>query len=259
MIILITGASSGIGRSLALYYLNQGNTVAAVARRKEKLIELYQEVQSLQGTLKIYPGDVTDKQCMAEIITAIEIDLGSLDLVIANAGIANQHLTANLDLEAFEQIIQTNVIGVFNTLVPTIDVMMRHHRGHIVTISSLAAFNSIPRIASYCASKTALNYQLTGLYWTLKPYGINVTTICPGFIATEMAVGQQVPKYWCLEVNQAVEIIAKAIAKKRRLYCFPFWQFQLIKTIDILPNTIKGFVFNVLIEKYFPRPNFLNY
>ncbi|MGL5940010.1 MAG: SDR family NAD(P)-dependent oxidoreductase [Waterburya sp.] len=258
MVILITGASSGIGRKLVLYYLNQGHTVAAVARCKEKLAELYQESQSQLGTLKIYPADVTDKGRMAEVITVIEKDLGFLDLAIANAGIANQQLTANLDLEAFEQLMQTNVIGVFNTLVPTVKAMMQRGRGQIVTISSLAAFHPIPRLSTYCASKVALNYQLAGLYWTLKPHGIKVTTICPGFIETEMTVKEQVPMYWCMDVNKAVEKIAKAIAQKRRLYCFPFRQYQLIKLLGILPNVIQGFVFNILIEKGFPLPKFSN-
>lgn len=259
MVILITGASSGIGRKLVLYYLNEGHTVAAVARREEKLAELYREPQAQKGTLKIYPADVTDKQRMAEVITAIERDLGSIDLAIANAGIANQQLTANLELEGFDRLMQTNVMGVFYTLIPAIEVMLRRGCGQVVAISSLAAFHSIPRLSSYCASKAALNYQLAGLYWTLKPRGIQVTTICPGFIETEMTVDHQVPKYWCLEIDRAVEKIVRAIAQKRRLYCFPFWQYQLIELLGILPNAIKGFVFNIAIEKAFPRPKFSHF
>ncbi len=258
MIILITGASSGIGRKLVLHYLNQGHIVAAVARREEKLLELYQEPASQQGTLKIYPADVTHKQSMAEVITAIERDLGALDLVIANAGIANQQLRANLDLEAFEQLMQTNVMGVFYTLIPAIEAMMQRKRGQVVAISSLASLHPIPRMSTYCASKAALNYQLTGLYWTLKPYGIDVTTICPGFITTDMTVKQEVPQYWCLGLDDAVKKIVRAIAQTRRLYYFPFWQHQILNILGILPNTLKGFVFNILIEKVFPRPNLSN-
>ncbi len=258
MIILITGASSGIGRKLVLHYLNQGHIVAAVARREEKLIELYQEPQSQQGTLKIYPADVTDKQRMVEVIASVEHDLGALDIVIANAGIANQQLRGNLDLEAFERLMQTNVMGVFYTLIPAIEAMMQRGRGQVVAISSLASLHPIPRMSTYCASKAALNYQLAGLYWTLKPYGIDVTTICPGFITTDMTVKQEVPRYWCLELDAAVNKIVRAIAQKRRLYYFPFWQHQLLNILGILPNTLKGFVFNILIEKVFPRPNLSN-
>ncbi len=258
MVILITGASSGIGRQLVLHYLNQGHAVAAVARREEKLAELYQAPQSQNGTLKIYPADVTDKQAMAGVITATERDLGPLDLAIASAGIATQQLAANLDLEAFEQIMETNVMGVFYTLVPGINAMMERGRGQVVAISSLAAFYSGPRISTYCASKAALNYQLEGLYFTLKPHGIHVTTICPGFIKTEITGGQPVPAYMCLEANRAIEKITRAIAQKRRLYCFPLWQYQLVNFIAMLPNALKGFVFNSVNEKVFPRPNFSN-
>lgn len=261
MVILITGASSGIGRQLVLHYLNQGHAVAAVARREEKLAELYQAPQSQNGTLKICPADVTDKQAMAGVITATERDLGPLDLAIASAGIATQQLAANLDLEAFEQIMETNVMGVFYTLVPGINAMMERGRGQVVAISSLAAFYSGPLISTYstyCASKAALNSQLAGLYWTLKPHGIHVTTICPGFIKTEMTVGRPVPAYMCLEANRAIEKITRAIAQKRRLYCFPLWQYQLFNFIAILPNALKGFVFNSVNKKVFPRPNFSN-
>ncbi len=255
MIILITGASSGIGRQLALYYLNQGHTVVAIARREDKLTELYQTQQAQNGTLKIYPADVTDKQRMAEVITSIERDLGPLDLAIANAGITTQQFTANLELETFEQVMQTNVMGVFYTLIPAINAMIERGHGQVVTISSLAAFYPIPRISTYCASKVALNYQLAGLYWSLKPYGINVTTICPGFIETPMTASQQVPMYWCLEGNRAVAKITRAIAQKRRLYCFPFWQYQLLKIVGILPHPISNIPI-VLIGKFFPYPNF---
>jgi short-subunit dehydrogenase len=258
MVILITGASSGIGRKLVLYYLGRGHRVAAVARREEKLAELYQEPQSRNGTLTIYPADVTNKRRMAEVVALVERDLGPLDLVIANAGIAYQQLQGNLDLQAFEQIMQTNVMGVFYTLIPAIEVMMQRRRGQIVSISSLAALHPIPRIGTYCASKAALNYQLIGLYWTLKPYGIDVTTICPGFIETEMTVSHQVPRYWCLKIDGAVEKIALAVTRKRRLYCFPLWQHQIMNILGILPNTLQGLVFNVLIKKVFPCPHLSN-
>ncbi len=241
MIILITGASSGIGRRLVLHYLNQGHIVAAVARREAKLRDLYLEPQSQQGTLKIYPADVTDKQRMAEVITNIERDLGALDLAIANAGISDQQLQGNLDLEAFRQMMQTNLMGVFYTLTPTIEAMMQRSRGQVVAISSLVSLYPIPPISTYCASKAALNYQLEGLYWTLKPYGINVTTICPGFIATDMTLKQGIPQYLCLKPDDAVKKIIGAIAKKRRLYYFPFWQHQILNILNILPNTLKGF------------------
>jgi len=257
VVVLITGASSGIGRKLVLHYLNEGHRVAAVARREQKLTELYQEPLSKKGTLKIYPADVTDKEQMTEVIASAEQDLGSLDLVIANAGIITQHFTANLELEGFEQLMQTNVMGNFYTLIPAINSMMQRRDGQVVTISSLAGFYPIPRISAYCASKVALNYQLAGLYWLLKPYNVAVTTICPGFIKTEMTTSQQVPEFWCLEINQAVEKITYAITQKRRLYCFPLWQYQLLKMIGMLPHSMANFLI-VLIGKLFPHPNSSN-
>ena len=257
MIILITGASAGIGRKLVLHYLNQGHIVVAVARRAQKLADLAKEVPE-PDRLKLYPADVTDKDKMSALIDEIEVSLGPLDLVIANAGIVMQHFTPHLDLEQFEQLIQTNVMGSLYTIIPATQAMMSRGHGQVVSISSLAAFHSFPRISTYCATKAALNAQLSGLYWTLKPYGIQVTTICPGFIDTEMTTTQQVPKMWCLDSDKAVRHITRAIAQKRRLYRFPFWQSQIVKFLNLMPLVVKGLIYRSFIEKAFPHPTFSN-
>ncbi|MEO0535697.1 MAG: SDR family NAD(P)-dependent oxidoreductase [Cyanobacteria bacterium P01_A01_bin.123] len=255
MIILITGASSGIGRKLVLHYLKQEHTVVAIARREHKLKDLRQAVSN-PDKLKLFPADVTDKAQMQAAIATIEETVGPLDLVIANAGVTTQHLTPQLDLVAFEQLMNTNVMGSLYTLVPATQAMMPRGHGQVVAISSLAAFHAFPRISTYCATKAALNAQISGLYWSLKPYGIQVTTICPGFVETEMTLGQQVPKVWCLKADKAVEKIVRAIAQKRRLYRFPFWQSQLVGLLNLLPPALNGYLYRTAIEKAFPRPVF---
>lgn len=255
MVILITGASAGIGRKLVLYYLNCGFAVAAVARREAKLKDLEQESQDCLGSLQIYPGDVTDKQRMAEIVTAVEQEMGPIDLVIANAGITSQQLTAKLDLEVFEQLLMTNVMGVMYTLAPVITAMTGRRRGQIVAISSLAGILPIPRLSGYGASKAAINYQLEGLHWHLKPYGIDVTTICPGFIDTEMTVIQQVPSHWCMNADQAITKMVKAISQRRRFYVFPFGSYQLLRILGMMPNRIKNRLIAYIESNWFPHPN----
>lgn len=254
MVVFITGGSSGIGRRLVLHYLARGCTVAAVARRKANLADLYRSLECDRALLRTYCADVTDKQTIATTIATVEQELGAIDLAIVNAGVTYQQLEPNLDLECFNEVMLTNAIGSTYTLVPLVETMLKRGRGQIVGISSLAAICSIPRMSTYCASKAALNYLLEGLYWTLKPHGISVTTICPGFIETEMTIEHQIPSHWCMTLDRAIPQIVRAIEQKSRLYCFPFWQYQFVRLLAIVPDRIKERIFNYLIEKWFPRP-----
>jgi short-subunit dehydrogenase len=256
--VLITGASSGIGYALTLHYLKTGCRVAAIARREAKLQTLYQTTECRSGHLKIYPADVTQKQTMADVVAMIEKDLGPIELAIANAGITAQKLEPKLDLEQVEQLMQTNVIGVVNTLAPVIDSMLLRGQGQIVGISSLAALGPLPRISAYCASKVAVNYLLEGLYRDLKPHGIHVTTICPSFVDTEMTTKEQVPNRWCMQQEVAIAKIVGAIAQRRRFYCFPDWSYRCLKILDILPNVVQRIVLNYVAERWFPRPTTMN-
>jgi short-subunit dehydrogenase len=253
--ILITGASAGIGRKLALHYLNCGLPVAAVARRQAKLEELQQESRGSNGSLRIYAADVTDKHRMAEVVTAVEQELGPIDLAIANAGVTAQQVTAQLNLEVVEHLFSTNVMGVMYTLVPAMTAMMARGQGQLVAISSLAGILPIPRLGVYGACKTAINYQLEALYWHLKPHGITVTTICPGFIESEMTESQQVPSHWCMNTDRAVAQIVKAIAQKRRFYGFPFVSYHFLRILGLLPHRIQGKVVSYIEKNWFPAPS----
>jgi short-subunit dehydrogenase len=252
LVVLVTGASSGIGRGLTLHYLGLGCTVAAVARREARLALLHDEPESRRGRLQIYPMDVTDRTGMAEVVAAVERDLGPIELAIAGAGVADEQTTADVDVDGLERMLTTNVLGAFYTLAPVIAAMAARGHGQIVAVSSLAAVQSLPRLVSYCASKAALNHQMEGLYWLLRPHGIHVTTICPGFVATEMTAGR-VPPRWCMAPDRAVAKIAASIACKRRLHCFPAWLYLALRLLRAAPDTIKGFAFTQTDKRLFPR------
>lgn len=252
MVVLVTGASSGIGRGLALHYLALGRTVAAVARRESKLALLHDEPESRTGRLQIYPMDVTDRKGMAEVIAAVERDLGPIELAIAGAGVADEQTTADLDVDGFERMLATNVLGAVYTLAPVIAGMTARGRGQIVAISSLAAVQSLPRMLAYGASKAALSYQMEALYWLLRPHGVHVTTVCPGFVATEMTAGR-VPPRWCMAPDRAVVRIAAAIERRRRLHCFPAWQYLMLRLLRAAPDSIKGIAFTDIDKRLFPR------
>lgn len=132
--------------------------------------------------------------------------------------------------------------------------MCRRGRGQLVAISSLAGLRAMPRLSTYGASKAAVNHQLEGLYWELKPHGINVTTICPGFIDTPMTAAHDVPQRWLMDADQAIVKIAAAIERKQRRCCFPIWLHWSLRLLGAMPPIMQGLIFLHAFEWLFPRP-----
>ncbi len=241
MVVLITGANRGLGKALALHYLAEGATVIAVARRRSSLRELcLQADSSVRRRLHTYCCDVTDRIRMYNTVHQAWHRQGPIDLIIANAGTADRRLEPVLDAGLVAEVFSVNTLGVINTLAPAVDLMVKRGSGHLVAISSLASVVSIPQLSTYCASKTALNAQLDGLYWDLKPYGVHVSTICPSFIDTDMVVPYPIRNAWRTPLDKACLRIVAAIARKPRRYCFPKFQYVLLRLIGLCPDWCKG-------------------
>ena len=238
MVVLITGASSGIGRALAQHYLRQGAIVAVVARRMYRLATLRDD--GGHGMF-VFPGDVTDRDAMAVIVSEIERTLGPIELAIACAGVAEEQSAPDLDLGSLQRALATNVCGTFNMLVPAAAAMRARGRGQVVAISSLAAEHSVPRMTAYCMSKAALNSGMQGLHFLLRGTGISVTAICPGFIATDMTAGR-VPARRCMPLDRATAKIVSGIRRRRRVYHFPAWQYLLLRLLRLVPFPMRRVV-----------------
>ena len=236
--IMITGASSGIGAELVKQYLANGCRVAAVARRLEKLQELQSHSQE-PGQLTIYAGDVTSPDDMENIVAKIESEGDIVTTLIANAGVSMKTIGATFDAQSARTIFETNIIGVTNCIAAVLPTMVKHQAGHIVGISSLAAYINIPRSSVYCTSKTAVSSQLAGLYPELKDQGIAVTTICPGFVKTPMTDRNRFKMPLILEVEEAAQRIIKAIDRKDRVYNFPKRLYYPIRAAGLLPRFLR--------------------
>jgi len=247
VVVLITGASSGIGRALAEHYVQQGAVVAAVGRRLCPTASPYDS----GGGLFAFQGDVADRDAMAGIVATVEQTLGPVELAIACAGIAEEQSAADLDLDAVERAIATNVRGVFNVLVPIAAMMRLRGRGQVVAISSLAAEHSLPRMTAYCMSKAALNSGMQGLDLLLRGTGVSATTICPGFIATQMTAGR-VSAGRCMSLDKAVRKCLHVIRQRRRICHFPVWQYLLLRLLCIMPCALRGRVLLSLIASCTP-------
>jgi len=236
--VFISGASSGIGRALALQYANNGVHLGLLARREELLERVAQECRGKGASVIVYECDVRDRERVYDSARDFIGKCGGIDLVIANAGIRLEEDNDFMDINVHMETFMTNYIGVYNTVSPFIEAMREKHSGHIVFISSIAAIKATPNSGAYSASKAAVNKWAESVRLRLYSYGIDVTTLCVGFVETEMTKGLP---FWMpgkLSSTQAAAMICRAIERKRRVISFP-WQSRIIwRTFQIMPDFI---------------------
>ncbi|MBS0288723.1 MAG: SDR family NAD(P)-dependent oxidoreductase [Proteobacteria bacterium] len=223
-VVLITGASSGIGAALAKAFAKQGAKLALLARRQAKLEALIKELQPCQAMAIVC--DVTQDKALSHAVAQAEQTLGSLDVVIANAGFGVVDYVEKLNLSDFHRQFETNVYGVLRTIYATLD-NLKKTKGRLVLIGSAAGYMSMPQYGAYTMSKHAITALAQTLFAELKPYGISVTLITPGLIKTEIRninnFGQYeagtrdpLPDWLRLDADKAASIMIKAIQKRQR-------------------------------------------
>ncbi|MER2520845.1 MAG: SDR family NAD(P)-dependent oxidoreductase [Bdellovibrionales bacterium] len=234
--ILITGASSGIGASLAELYAKPNVTLSLHGRNAERLASIADKARRQGAEVAPHAGDVTNANNLAEWIVARHSAL-PLDLVIANAGIS-----AGAGKNAFETATQsravfaTNLDGVLNTVYPVIPLMIARKQGQLALVSSVASFRGFPGSASYCASKSAI--RALGESWRcdLQRYGIAVNVVCPGFIRTPMTEGNPYPMPWIMEADRAARLIRDGLARNKPCIAFPWRMVAMIGFLNLLPQ-----------------------
>ncbi|HSK39407.1 MAG TPA: SDR family NAD(P)-dependent oxidoreductase, partial [Arenibaculum sp.] len=183
--ILITGASSGIGAALALDYAGPGVTLALGGRDAGRLAGVAAACQAQGARVEPSRVDVTDRAAMADWIAGTDARR-PLDLVIANAGVAEGVSEGPGDFDLVRSIIAVNLIGTLNTLEPALAGMRARRRGQIALMSSVAALRGMPGAHGYCASKAAVKALAEGLRAPLRDEGIAISVILPGFVRTPM-------------------------------------------------------------------------
>jgi NADP-dependent 3-hydroxy acid dehydrogenase YdfG len=236
--VLVTGASSGIGRALAVEYGRGGAKLALCARREAELEETAAEVRQAGGSAIIIPLDVADVDAVGEAVRRADRDLGSLDMVIANAGRGDTRLATRLTWQDVGPIIDVNVRGAFATLVAAIPVLLAQQGGHLVGISSLAGVRALPTSAAYSASKAALSTFLESLRIDLAPVGIRVTDVQPGFVMTppNEAATHSMPFLW--PVDRAARHIAHKLERAPAVVAFPWPLVVATRFARLLPAWI---------------------
>jgi len=237
-VVLITGASSGIGRALAVELGRRGARLGLTARRAEELLRVAEEVERAGGEALALPADVRNPEALKDAAERVRARWGRVDVLIANAGMSTT--TAGTQLNAGEagDVISINVLGVVNSVAAVLPDMLERRSGQLVAISSLASYRGMPKSGAYSASKAAVSTFFESLRVDLRKSGIDVTVIHPGFIRTPMTAGRKKKLPFLLEVEDAACRIIRAVERRARTYAFPWQLASLVRVIRHMPGRL---------------------
>src|SRR5678815_2274637 len=224
---MITGASSGIGKGLALEIASRGANLGLLARREELLNEIVSEARARNVKAVAASADVREVKAVREAADRFRRELGPIDILIANAGIGTSDHATRLTPEHAANVIGINVLGAVNSVAAVLPEMVERGQGRLVAISSLAAYRGLAKSAAYCASKAALTSYFESVRIDLRNTGVGVTVIHPGFIKTDLTSGRAAKMPYLMELDHGVKKIVSAIEKEKKIYAFP-WQLATI-------------------------------
>jgi NAD(P)-dependent dehydrogenase (short-subunit alcohol dehydrogenase family) len=234
-IVWISGASSGIGRALALKLAGEGYKVAVTARSHEKLAELQAEANGLSGSIVVLDGDVTDAEDMEHVMASIEYEHGALAMVILNAGLYLPVHAEDLHLADFDKSFAVNLSGVVNCLLPAIRHMKVKGQGQIAIVSSVTGYGGLPTSAAYGATKAALINMAESLKFDLDKMGIRIQLITPGFIDIPATRKNAFPMPALVSPEDAARQIAAGLKSQAFEITFPKRFTFMLKLARLLP------------------------
>lgn len=243
--IIITGASDGLGKAIAIKCAKAGVTLALIARSPQKLRQVSHTCSSLGANVHTLSCDLSQNhQKFIEWLINFDSKY-PVDTVIANAAItANSSLEGKLESwETTFRLFNTNILGVVSTLHPLVEKMQSRRKGHLVIVSSLAAYYGMPITPAYCASKAAIKSYGESLRCLLKKDNLTVSIVLPGFIHTKMSQKFRGHKVFMLNVDQAANtILNKAVDKKKAIVSFPFPLNIGMKLLTFLPVKLADYI-----------------
>jgi short-subunit dehydrogenase len=229
----ITGASSGIGASLAVELAERGWQVAISARREADLQEVAARHENIHG----FVCDVTDRTAMAQVTADIEAAIGPIALAVMNAGIYLPTALPEFDASLFDRTFEVNLTGTVNGLAALIPNMVARGAGHISLISSVAGYGGLVTSAAYGASKAALFNMGESLAMDLKDSGVHISMVAPGFVKTPATDVNEFAMPFIVEADVAARRIADGLAKNKTHISFPRRFSFLLRLINLLPRS----------------------
>jgi short-subunit dehydrogenase len=240
--VMITGASSGIGRGLAREISSRGGSLGLLARREDLLNEIVEEARAHNVKASFATVDVRDAKAVREAADRFRKELGPIDVMIANAGIGTANHAVQLTPEHAGNVIGINVLGAVNSVAAVLPEMVERGQGRLVAISSLAAYRGVAKSAAYCASKAAMSSYFESLRIDLRRTGVGVTIIHPGFIKTSLTAGRKAKMPYLMELDYAVKKIVFAIEKEKKTYAFPWQLATIVRAGMIMPTAMYDWI-----------------
>ena len=231
-VVWVVGASSGIGAATARELVARGATVAISARREAAL----EEVSG--GLMLVAPADVTDAKSVAAAAAKVRDSHGRIDIAILNAGYWKQMDVGDWDVEDFERHVQVNLVGMSNSIAAVLPEMLERSSGVIAGVASVAGFRGLAGAEAYGATKAAQINLLESLRVHVAKAGVQVTTICPGFVRTDLTAGNDFPMPFIIDPDQAARSICDGLEHGRAEIVFPLPMALLMKTARLVPVSL---------------------
>jgi NAD(P)-dependent dehydrogenase (short-subunit alcohol dehydrogenase family) len=268
-VIWITGASSGIGEAFAIECARRGARVALSSRRVEPLTLLVNKINKDFSPSKLsnesgnlisdksapvpkaiaYPLDVTDTDCVLATANAIEDDMGRIDILVANAGVAEYVSINEFSAESYLSVMDINYGGLVRCIEAVLPKMRARRSGRIAGVASLAGFRGLPTSGAYGASKSAMIHFLESLRFQLEVIGLGVTVINPGFVKTPMTDKNDFQMPFLITTEQAAKYMADGLESGLDEISFPWFFSRLMKIARIIPF----FIYEFLARKIWSR------
>lgn len=241
----ITGASSGIGKAVAEELAKRGYELVLAARRTDSLSEICVEINSRGGKASFVECDVTSPDSMRNAVSFAVQNLGAINLAFLNSGVSGTKAFIELDVESARSVFEVNVFGLLNgfeALIP----LMKGTGATIAAVTSLADARGFPYSSTYSASKAAASHFVEGARMELKNAGINVVTIKPGFVRSEMTDKNNFYMPFIMPADRAANIIIDGLEKGKKRIAFP-WQMAIMSyCVKAMPS----FIFEAMFSRW---------
>jgi short-subunit dehydrogenase len=228
-VVWVVGASSGIGAATARELMARGATVAISARRESELDAVS------GGRMLVVPADVTDATSVAAAARRVRDEHGRIDVAILAAGFWKQTDADAWDTGLFDQHVQVNLIGMSNAIAAVLPDMLHRRSGVLAGISSVAGYRGLAGSEAYGATKAAQINLLESLRLSVAKRGVHVTTICPGFVRTDLTAGNTFPMPFLIDADKAAVAICDGLERDRTEIIFPLPMALLMKAARLVP------------------------
>ena len=240
--IILTGASSGIGKALAGNLVKEKCRLILIARRKDILEKFAAENKNHNAEVFVYQCDVSNKEDVTKTFSEIITKFGKIDIAVLNAGTGQNVSVENYDSKYADEIFGVNVLGMIYCVEQLLPGLIKQRAGMIVGVSSLADNRGYSGSGFYCASKAAATIYLEGLRVELKKYGVKVITVKPGFVKTPMTDKNDFDMPLIMHADKAANIILNGIKKEKRIIQFPLPISLSAKVIGLMPSWMYEFI-----------------